>query len=111
MPRSAYLVIASDCEETSRRAVLESIGGSEMLRFHPEEIVHRQAGIDYDALMSEPGDGRVYRTVLLSRFQSEEGGPKAALPIGGGLMFICAPHSELPASLEARHNLLSMLLY
>lgn len=62
-----YLVLGSDCFPTPAVCLLEKVNGEPKIRLHPDQVINRVAGVDYDRLMLEPGDGRVTRTSLLAR--------------------------------------------
>jgi pimeloyl-ACP methyl ester carboxylesterase len=106
-----YVVFGGDCELTPARCLLEEVGGRVVIRLHPEEVRNRVPGVDYEALMLEPGDGRVTKASLLAR---DSLAPDAArpgfFPIAYAV-FICRGHAELPSDVTFRDNLLNILLY
>lgn len=106
-----YVVFGGDCELTPARCLLEEVGGRVMIRLRPEEVRRRVPGVDYEALMLEPGDGRVTKASLLAR---DSLAPDAAqpgfFPIAYAV-FICRGHADLPSDMTFRDNLLNLLLY
>ncbi|MEX2206455.1 MAG: hypothetical protein WEF50_09540 [Myxococcota bacterium] len=106
-----YVVFGGDCELTPARCLLEEVGGRVAIRLRPDEVQNRIPGVDYDALMLEPGDGRVTKASLLAR---DSLAPDAAqpgfFPIAYAV-FICRSHAELPSDITFRDNLLNILLY
>ncbi|NIR32157.1 MAG: hypothetical protein GWN84_23230 [Gammaproteobacteria bacterium] len=108
---SYYIVLGSDCRRTPAICLLEEVDGQREIRLHPQDVVNRVPGVDYEQLMLEPGDGRVTRASLLARDTLD---PAARL---GGFFpihyvaFGCQDHSALPNDFGIRHNLLNFLLY
>jgi pimeloyl-ACP methyl ester carboxylesterase len=62
-----YVVFGGDCELTPARCLVEEVGGRTVIRLRPEDVQNRLVGVDYEALMLEPGDGRVTKASLLAR--------------------------------------------
>lgn len=82
-----------------------------MIRLRPEEVHTRLPGVDYQALMLEPGDGRVTKASLLARDSlSPDASQPGFFPIAYAV-FICRSHADLPSDLTFRDNLLNILLY
>jgi hypothetical protein len=88
------------------------VNGDWELRLAPDEIVNPLPGIDYEALMLEPGDGRVTKASLLAR-QSLD--PTVArhrysfFPVDYAV-FLCERHTRLTGNLDFQNNLLHALL-
>jgi hypothetical protein len=90
---------------------LENVGGQIMIRLDPDEIHERIPGVDYEALMLEPGDGRVTKASLLARDSlSPDARQPGFFPIAYAV-FICRSHADLPSDITFRDNLLNILLY
>ena len=106
-----YVVFGGDCELTPARCLLEEVDGHMMVRLHPREVRARVPGVDYDALMLEPGDGRVTKASLLARDSlSPDAARPGFFPISYAV-FICRSHADLPSDITFRDNLLNILLY
>ncbi len=106
-----YVVFGGDCALTPARCLLEEVGGRVMIRLHPEEVRNRVPGVDYAALMLEPGDGRVTKASLLARDSlAPDSAQPGFFPIAYAV-FICRSHAELPSDMTFRDNLLNILLY
>ncbi len=107
-----YVVFGGDCDLTPARCLIETVDGEVKVRLHPREVRNRMPGIDYEALMLEPGDGRVTKASLLARDTLD---PAAAAAPGffpvAYAVFICREHDELPSDVTFRDNLLNILLY
>lgn len=111
-PRVSYVVMGGDCIPTPARAVVEEYGGDSELRLAPGEIRKPLPGVDYDAMMLEPGDGTVTKASLLAR-QSFD--PTIArheysfFPIDYPI-FLCERHDQLTGNIDFQNNLLHALL-
>ena len=106
-----YVVFGGDCALTPARCLVEEIDGRPVIRLRPGEIANRIDGIDYEALMLEPGDGRVTKASLLGRDRLvPESEPAGFFPVDYAV-FICTGHADLPADMTFRDNLLNILLY
>lgn len=106
-----YVVFGGDCDLTPARCLVEEIDGTTVIRLHPDEIANPVRGVDYEALMLEPGDGRVTKASLLGRDRlTPEPGQAGLFPIAYAV-FICVGHADLPADATFRYNLLNILLY
>jgi hypothetical protein len=90
---------------------LENVGGQIMIRLDPDEIHERIPGVDYEALMLEPGDGSVTKASLLARdCLSPDARQPGFFPIAYAVS-ICRSHADLPSDITFRDNLLNILLY
>src|SRR5262249_32056815 len=58
------IVFGGDCIATPARILIEPEGEFSVVRLFPGEIQHPRAGIDYERLMLEPGDGQVTKPSL-----------------------------------------------
>jgi pimeloyl-ACP methyl ester carboxylesterase len=111
-PQVRYIVFGGDCLLTPARSVVEQVDGDWQLRLTPEEIVNPLAGIDYDRLMLEPGDGRVTKASLLARQTTD---PTVArhqysfFPMDYPV-FLCERHIRLTSNIDFQNNLLHALL-
>jgi pimeloyl-ACP methyl ester carboxylesterase len=101
-----------DCLPTPRRLVIEAIGGESLARLRPEQIVNPVPGVDYEALMYEPGDGSVTRSSVLAHQQMDPSVPVHEYSIGGlgRAFFICEQHDALTGNISLINNLLLYLL-
>lgn len=106
-----YVVFGGDCELTPARCLLEEVDGRVLIRLNPEDVRARIPGVDYEALMLEPGDGRVTKASLLARDSlSPDASQPGFFPIAYAV-FICRSHADLPSDITFRDNLLNILLY
>lgn len=106
------VVFGGDCNLTTARGVVEPVGGRFELRMQPDDIVEPVAGIDYERLMLEPGDGLVTKTSLLARQTLDPFVPRhrwSDFPIDYPL-FLCEDHSQLTNNAFFQNNLLHFLL-
>jgi len=92
--------------------LVEEIGGDSVMRLWPDQVEQPLPGLDYDALMLEPGDGVVTRASLLAR---QELDPTVArhrysfFPLGSAF-FLCERHDALTGNINFRDNTLHVLL-
>ncbi len=106
------IVLGGDCEMTPARIVVEEVNGESIIRLHPDEIRNPVPGVDYDALMLEPGDGTVTKASLLARNSLD---PTVArheyifFPLDYSF-FICESHDQLTGNITFQDNLLHVLL-
>ncbi|RMF20507.1 MAG: hypothetical protein D6760_11435 [Deltaproteobacteria bacterium] len=106
-----YIVFGGDCTLTPARCLLETVEGKTRIRLDPSEVRNRIEGVDYAALMLEPGDGRVTKASLLARDTLDPAQSGAGFfPIDYAVM-ICEEHAQLPSDVGFRDNLLNILLY
>ena len=106
------IVFGGDCDLTPARLVVEEVAGESLLRLHPSAIAKPVAGIDYSALMLEPGDGTVTKASLLGRDALDPTIPRhkwSFFPLDYSF-FLCEPHGSLTANLSFQNNLLHVLL-
>lgn len=106
------IVFGGDCALTPARLLVEEIDGDSVLRLWPSQVTNTVAGIDYDALMLEPGDGTVTKASLLARDVLD---PSVArhrysyFPLAYSIL-LCEPHETLTANISFQDNLLHALL-
>lgn len=106
------IVFGGDCELTPARVLVEEVGGDSVLRLWPNEIASPRAGVDYDRLMLEPGDGTVTKASLLARESLDPTVPRHAyshFPLDYSF-FLCESHDLLTANVSFQDNLLHALL-
>ncbi len=106
------IIFGGDCDLTPARVVVEEVDGESILRLWPEQIAHAVPGVDYEALMMEPGDGTVTKASLLSRDVLDPAVTRhpylhfSALSV----FFICERHDVLTSNITFQDNLLQVLL-
>lgn len=108
----APYVFGADCTPTLARLVVEYVGGEAIAREAPAEIVHTVPGVDYRALMFQPGDLVVTRESLLGRCTSVDSpncAVRDALRIRHSV-FLCEEHQSLTGNASFQNNLLYTLL-
>ena len=107
-----YIVFGGDCELTPARLLVEEVDGESMVRLYPDEIQNPIAGIDYEVLMLEPGDGRVTKPSLLAREALDPTVPRhrySHFPLDYATM-LCETHDTLTGNIHFQDNLLNILL-
>lgn len=100
------------CNLTPARILVEEVNGESMVRISPDEIERPVEGIDYDALLLEPGDGSVTKASLLGRDKLDPSIDRHKylhLPISQSF-FLCESHESLTGNLNFQDNLLNTLL-
>ena len=107
-----YIVFGSDCYSTPARLLVEEVEGVSHLRLRPDEIAAPLPGVDYAALMLEPGDGAVTKASLLARQSADLGVARHRFshfnidyPV-----FLCESHAALTGNVNFQNNLLHALL-
>ncbi|MGI9329032.1 MAG: esterase/lipase family protein [Pseudomonadales bacterium] len=112
-PPIKLVVFGGDCSLTPSRAVIEeSDNGETMIRFWPKTVSQRVAGVNYDRLMLDPGDGTVTKPSLLARDALSPYTPRHAysyFPLAYAF-FLCADHTQLTGNVHFQDNLLDLLL-
>ncbi|MEX1993081.1 MAG: hypothetical protein WD929_00350 [Steroidobacteraceae bacterium] len=106
------LLFGGDCLPTPRRLVIERVDGESLARLRPEQILRRVPGIDYEALMYEPGDGTVTKSSLLARQQLDPSVPPHEYSSAEieRAFFVCEQHESLTSNIDFHDNLLHYLL-
>lgn len=106
------LIFGGGCNLTSARVIVEEVNGESMVRMLPEEITQPVDGVDYDALLLEPGDGSVTKASLLGRNTLDPSIKRHEyiyVPIRQSF-FLCEAHNSLTGNLNFQDNLLNTLL-
>jgi pimeloyl-ACP methyl ester carboxylesterase len=103
-----------DCEVTPGHAVMLSDANGGRLVFRPGQLPggSKRRGLDFNALMLEPGDGLVPRSSQTARLPVGVDAQRDnfhALPIRGSF-FLCESHGRLTHNLHFQDNLLYFLL-
>ncbi len=107
-----YIVFGGDCELTPARVLVEEARGDSVVRLYPGEIRQPAAGVDYDRLMLEPGDGSVTKASLLARESLDPSVPRhkySFFPLAYAF-FLCESHEKLTNNINFQDNLLNVLL-
>ena len=105
-------MFGGDCNPTPARIVIEDVGDESHVRLWPDEIRAPREGVDYEALMLEPGDGSVTKASLLARSTLDPSIPRhrfSDFPLDYSVMF-CEDHGQLTGNLTFQDNLLHILL-
>ncbi len=106
------LVFGGDCVPTPARLVVEEVNGDSVARLLPEQIMKPARGVDYDALMFEPGDGSVTKSSLLGRQELDPSIPRHeyAHVEFNRAFFVCEDHTALTGNVNFLDNLMNYLL-
>lgn len=105
-------IFGGGCTLTPARIIVEEVAGESMVRMFPKEIKQPVEGIDYDALLLEPGDGSVTKASLLGRNTLDPSVKRSEyihVPIKQSF-FLCESHNSLTGNLNFQDNLLNTLL-
>lgn len=105
-------VFGGDCELTLARIVVEDVGGRRIGRERVADISRPVPGLDYEALMFEPGDAVVTRASLIGRRTRDIAAPRTgieSLRIAQSV-FLCERHQQLTGNPSFQDNLLNVLL-
>ena len=92
--------------------LVEELKGESVLRLYPNQVRHRLAGVDYDKLMLEPGDGRVTKPSLFARESLDPSVPRhrySFFPLDHSIL-LCESHDSLTGNISFQNNLLNILL-
>ena len=106
------VVFGGACHLTSARILVEEVNGESLIRMKPAEIKDPAAGVDYDALLMEPGDGSVTKASLLGRDvldPSVRRNKYSFFPLDHAV-FLCEKHNSLTSNVNFQDNLLNELL-
>ncbi len=106
------VLFGGDCPLTPARLLLERAKGRDAVRLAPKDIAAPRAGVAYDELMLEPGDGRVTKPSLLARETLDPSAPQhedSFLPVAYPF-FLCEHHNALTSNINFQDNLLNVLL-
>ncbi len=111
-PEPKLIVFGGGCTLTPARILVEEVDGESLIRMNPSDVTLPVAGVDYDALLLEPGDGSVTKASLLGRNvldPSVQRHKYIHLPIEQSF-FLCESHESLTGNLNFQDNLLNTLL-
>lgn len=106
------IIFGGGCSLTPARIIVEEVNGESMVRMFPKEITQPVNGVDYDALLLEPGDGSVTKASLLGRNTLDPSVKRHKyinVPIKQSF-FLCESHNSLTGNLNFQDNLLNTLL-
>ena len=106
------IVFGGDCALTPARILVEEVDGISEIRMYPDEITQPVPGVDYDALLLEPGDGAVTKSSLLGRNTLDPSVPRHEyifFPLHHAFL-LCEKHDSLTGNISFRDNLLNTLL-
>ena len=105
-------VFGGDCDLTLSRLVVEPDGKQLAGRERIADIAAPVPGVDYEALMFEPGDSVVTRSSLLGRRTLNVAAPRAEFESMGlaHSVFLCERHQRLTGNPSFQDNLLHSLL-
>lgn len=106
------IVFGGTCNLTSARILVEEVNGESEIRMNPSEITNKMPGVDYDALLYEPGDGSVTKASLLGRDVLDPSIPRnkySFFPLDHAV-FLCEKHDSLTSNVNFQDNLLNELL-
>jgi pimeloyl-ACP methyl ester carboxylesterase len=114
VPEIGYEIIAfgGNCELTPARLLVEEIKGESVVRLWPKKVKNKVAGVDYERLMLEPGDGRVTKPSMLARELLDPTRPRheySYFPLDHAF-FLCHGHGTLTGNINFQDNLLNALL-
>ncbi len=111
-PHPKLIVFGGGCTLTPARIIVEEVNGESIVRLYPEDVVNKVTGVDYDALMLEPGDGSVTKASLLARNVLDPGIKRhkySFFPLDYSLI-LCEEHNSLTGNINFQDNLLNALL-
>ena len=111
-PQYELIVMGGDCDLTPARLLIEEVKGESVTRLKPSEIRKPKPGVDYEALMLEPGDGTVTKASLLARDVLDptiERHKYSFFPIDYPI-FLCEDHGTLTSNINFQDNLLNIVL-
>lgn len=110
--RLRFAAFGGVCRPTPARVLVEEHRGESVVRFRASEVGQRRAGMDYEDLMREPGDGTVTKSSLLGRHDLDPRVPRhryANVELDYPV-FLCAEHTQLTGNPSFQDNLLHYLL-
>ena len=106
------IVMGGNCAWTPSKLLVEQVAERWFVRLHPDDVRMRQPGVDYLALMMEPGDGIVTKASQLARQTVDPTIQRhkwSYFPIDYA-MFLCESHDRITGNLDFQNNLLHALL-
>jgi pimeloyl-ACP methyl ester carboxylesterase len=108
----SLIVFGGDCLATPAKLLVEEVNGVSEIRLRPDEVKSPVAGVDYDSLMLEPGDGTVTKASLLARGSLDSSVRRHRyidFPLDYPL-FLCERHDKMTGNVTFQDNLLHTLL-
>ena len=102
-------IFGGDCTSTVAQVVVEPLSKVILGREQPDDIVNPAPGVDYDAVIYQPGDGVVTRASLLADPTVLDQPIQAQLQMQQTL-FLCEAHQQLTGNPSFQNNLLYTLL-
>jgi hypothetical protein len=108
----AYYTIGGDCRPTQARLLVETPGGRPAVRTWPKDVHARRAGLDYERLMLEQGDGMVTRSSSACSPGWPGDGQPHASPAKDWRwqQYVCASHNKLVVNTDCQRALLRALI-
>ncbi len=106
------IVFGGDCTLTPARILVEEVDGVSEIRMYPHQVTQPAPGVDYDALLLEPGDGSVTKASLLGRDTLDPSVPRhkySFFPLDHAFL-LCEKHNSLTGNVSFQDNLLNSLL-
>jgi hypothetical protein len=103
-------IFGGDCMRTVGRIVLTRSGDSYRGFERADRIPDPAPGVDYQSLITDPGDGVVTRSSLMGRGPRRETSDIAPLE-NSHSVFLCEDHQLLTSNLSFQDNLLYTLLH
>lgn len=106
------VVFGGDCHLTPARLLVEEVDGASKVRMYPNEILNPVAGVNYEQIMLEPGDGTVTKASLLARPDLDPtiARHKYSYFSMKYSMFLCEKHGQLTGNINFQDNLMHVLL-
>ncbi|GJM09360.1 MAG: hypothetical protein DHS20C11_16360 [Lysobacteraceae bacterium] len=92
--------------------LVEKVDGVTEVRLWPDDVVQRDANVNYEELMLEPGDGTVTKASLLARKTMDPSVQRHRyidFPLDYPL-FLCERHDQMTGNVTFQDNLLHVLL-
>jgi len=108
----ALTIFGGGCTLTPAKIIVEEVNGESVVRVNPKDVSQPVDGVDYDALLLEPGDGSVTKASLLGRNTLDPSVKRHKyinVPIKQSL-FLCESHNSLTGNPNFQDNLLNTLL-
>ena len=106
------IVFGGDCSPTPARILVEEVDGISEIRMYPDEVTMPEPGVDYDALLLEPGDASVTKASLLGRNTIDPSVRRheySFFPLHH-VFLLCEEHNSLTGNVSFQNNLLHSLL-
>jgi len=114
LPKNHPLIVVfgGDCHLTPARLIVEEVNGESLIRTYPDQITNPIEGIDYEALLLEPGDRSVTKASLMARNVLDPSVPRhkySFFPLDH-VVLLCEKHNNLTGNIVFQNNLLNSLL-